>query len=210
MRNPPTGLPTELAVFGHHCHSGLSALSMSEFRQRAPTHHEHNCRQSVEGEVSTWNSFSNASIRPPAGCLSLPMTISVFGRSIGKIMSSACACCCAVNTGHLKSGCAQSGHESCAKRALDAYFEGNIDAIDELSTATGGTEFQRQVWVALRANPEWNDGKLRRIGDQTGASCRLARGRTGQWRQPDRDRESLPQGYWGKCVPDRLRWRPGA
>jgi methylated-DNA-[protein]-cysteine S-methyltransferase len=46
-----------------------------------------------------------------------------------------------------------SGHESCAKRALDAYFEGKIDAIDELSTATGGTAFQRQVWIALRHIP---------------------------------------------------------
>lgn len=35
--------------------------------------------------------------------------------------------------------------------ALDAYFAGDASAIDALSVATGGTEFQRLVWRALRA-----------------------------------------------------------
>jgi methylated-DNA-[protein]-cysteine S-methyltransferase len=47
----------------------------------------------------------------------------------------------------------ESRHESCAKRALDAYFAGEIGAIDDLSTATGGTDFQQQVWAALRQIP---------------------------------------------------------
>jgi O-6-methylguanine DNA methyltransferase len=34
--------------------------------------------------------------------------------------------------------------------ALDAYFDGELTAIDTLSTATGGTDFQREVWKALR------------------------------------------------------------
>lgn len=38
-------------------------------------------------------------------------------------------------------------------RALDAYFNGELDAIDEVPTATGGTAFQREVWKALRAIP---------------------------------------------------------
>ncbi|MCY1516711.1 Methylated-DNA--protein-cysteine methyltransferase [compost metagenome] len=37
-----------------------------------------------------------------------------------------------------------------ARRALEAYFDGAVDAIDTLAVATGGTDFQRQVWQALR------------------------------------------------------------
>jgi methylated-DNA-[protein]-cysteine S-methyltransferase len=40
-----------------------------------------------------------------------------------------------------------------ARRALEAYFEGEIKAVDTLSTATQGTEFQRTVWAALRDIP---------------------------------------------------------
>jgi methylated-DNA-[protein]-cysteine S-methyltransferase len=46
-----------------------------------------------------------------------------------------------------------SNYESRAKRALDAYFDGEIDAINELVSATGGTNFQQQVWAALRQIP---------------------------------------------------------
>lgn len=35
-------------------------------------------------------------------------------------------------------------------RALDAYFAGELAALDEVAVATGGTEFQRDVWKALR------------------------------------------------------------
>jgi O-6-methylguanine DNA methyltransferase len=38
-------------------------------------------------------------------------------------------------------------------RALDAYFNGEVDAIEEIQTATGGTTFQRDVWKALREIP---------------------------------------------------------
>src|SRR5690349_14155732 len=38
-------------------------------------------------------------------------------------------------------------------RALDAYFNGELDALDEIETATGGTPFQREVWRALRTIP---------------------------------------------------------
>jgi methylated-DNA-[protein]-cysteine S-methyltransferase len=40
-----------------------------------------------------------------------------------------------------------------ARRALLAYFEGRLDAIDEVRVATSGTEFQNQVWKALRRIP---------------------------------------------------------
>lgn len=43
--------------------------------------------------------------------------------------------------------------KSPARRALEAYFEGELGAIDQLETASNGTEFQRQVWSALRRIP---------------------------------------------------------
>jgi methylated-DNA-[protein]-cysteine S-methyltransferase len=38
-------------------------------------------------------------------------------------------------------------------KALDAYFAGRSDALDDIPVATGGTEFQRKVWRALRKIP---------------------------------------------------------
>ena len=40
-----------------------------------------------------------------------------------------------------------------ASRALDAYFEGDMNALAGLSTATNGTAFQIKVWDALRRIP---------------------------------------------------------
>src|SRR5689334_5540655 len=34
--------------------------------------------------------------------------------------------------------------------AFDAYFEGELNALDNLPTETNGTPFQREVWQALR------------------------------------------------------------
>jgi len=39
------------------------------------------------------------------------------------------------------------------KRALKDYFAGDIDALADVTTATAGTPFQREVWKALRAIP---------------------------------------------------------
>ena len=36
-----------------------------------------------------------------------------------------------------------------ARRALDAYFGGDLTAIDDVPVATGGTPFQHTVWAAL-------------------------------------------------------------
>jgi methylated-DNA-[protein]-cysteine S-methyltransferase len=38
-------------------------------------------------------------------------------------------------------------------RALDAYFNGELEAADEIQTATNGSPFQREVWRALRKIP---------------------------------------------------------
>jgi methylated-DNA-[protein]-cysteine S-methyltransferase len=43
--------------------------------------------------------------------------------------------------------------DSPARHALDAYFEGDLDAIRDVPTAAGGTDFQREVWAALRLIP---------------------------------------------------------
>lgn len=37
--------------------------------------------------------------------------------------------------------------------ALAAYFDGELQALDGLELALGGTDFQRQVWAALRCIP---------------------------------------------------------
>jgi methylated-DNA-[protein]-cysteine S-methyltransferase len=42
---------------------------------------------------------------------------------------------------------------SVVTRALNAYFQGDLDALIDVRTATGGTPFQREVWKALRAIP---------------------------------------------------------
>jgi methylated-DNA-[protein]-cysteine S-methyltransferase len=47
----------------------------------------------------------------------------------------------------------QASHPSAAARALLAYFDGDLDAIAKLPTATNGTAFQHTVWSALRTIP---------------------------------------------------------
>lgn len=40
-----------------------------------------------------------------------------------------------------------------ARRALEAYFDGELGALDGVVVQTGGTDFQRAVWAGLRAIP---------------------------------------------------------
>ena len=49
--------------------------------------------------------------------------------------------------------------------ALRRYFDGKLDALDELPVDTGGTEFQRRVWLTLRQIPAgrtWSYAQLAR------------------------------------------------
>lgn len=39
------------------------------------------------------------------------------------------------------------------KRSIQSYFDGDVRAVDDIPTATGGTSFQKQVWKGLRAIP---------------------------------------------------------
>jgi methylated-DNA-[protein]-cysteine S-methyltransferase len=48
----------------------------------------------------------------------------------------------------------KAGPPSKAAQALTAYFAGDLTAIDTIETATAGTDFQREVWAALRTIPK--------------------------------------------------------
>ncbi|HLH10889.1 MAG TPA: methylated-DNA--[protein]-cysteine S-methyltransferase [Methylovirgula sp.] len=50
--------------------------------------------------------------------------------------------------GECEIGAATAPHS--ITRALDEYFAGKLAALAEIAVATGGTEFQRQVWSGLR------------------------------------------------------------
>ena len=45
------------------------------------------------------------------------------------------------------------GGASAARKALEAYFTGDLTALDSLEVETAGTPFQRAVWSALRRIP---------------------------------------------------------
>ena len=52
------------------------------------------------------------------------------------------------------------------RRAVEAWFGGDLTALDGLTVRTGGTEFQRTVWKALRAIPA---GETRTYGQLAAA-----------------------------------------
>lgn len=48
----------------------------------------------------------------------------------------------------------ETSSTSAATQAMRDYFEGDIAIIHRVAIATGGTDFQRQVWAALRGIPD--------------------------------------------------------
>ena len=52
------------------------------------------------------------------------------------------------------------------RRAVEAYFGGDVRALDEVAVRTGGTDFQRAVWASLRAIPA---GETRTYGQLAAA-----------------------------------------
>lgn len=52
------------------------------------------------------------------------------------------------------------------RQAIGRYFDGRADALDDLAVRTRGTEFQKQVWAALRAIPS---GQTRTYGQLAAA-----------------------------------------
>ncbi len=95
---------------------------------------------------------------------------------------------------------------STAARALRAYFEGYLNAVDDLPTETNGTTFQRAVWSALR-DSRWPHSQLRCSCRPNRASQSSSRGRPRKRRQSDCHRRSVPSGHWRQCLADRLRRR---
>lgn len=54
------------------------------------------------------------------------------------------------------------------KKALTAYFDGDIEALDEIQVATNGTPFQRKVWKALREIPSGTTMSYGRLATEVG------------------------------------------
>ena len=52
------------------------------------------------------------------------------------------------------------------RRAIEAWFNGDARAVDGVAVKTGGTDFQRSVWAALRAIPH---GQTRTYGQLAAA-----------------------------------------
>lgn len=52
------------------------------------------------------------------------------------------------------------------RRAVEAYFGGDVRALDALPVKTGGTDFQKAVWAALRGIPA---GETRSYGQLAAA-----------------------------------------
>lgn len=52
------------------------------------------------------------------------------------------------------------------RRAVEAYFSGDVRALDGVAVKTGGTAFQKAVWAALRAIPA---GETRSYGQLAAA-----------------------------------------
>ena len=51
----------------------------------------------------------------------------------------------------------ESDTVSHATQAMQAYFSGDLTALDDIKVATGGTDFQREVWAVLAGrSATWN------------------------------------------------------
>ena len=63
---------------------------------------------------------------------------------------------------------APAGSTANATRALDRYFKGDLQAIDEVPVKTAGTAFQREVWRALRTIPCGTTTTYGKLAEQIG------------------------------------------
>ena len=96
---------------------------------------------------------------------------------------------------------------SLAARSLLAYFDGDLDAIADLATATGGHGLPAHGLVRAPPHSSRTHRQLRhaRSADRTAQS--RARGRVGERRQSNFHCRSLPSGDRGGFIIDRLRRR---
>jgi O-6-methylguanine DNA methyltransferase len=61
-----------------------------------------------------------------------------------------------------------SGDAGEVGRCLRAYFDGELVALDRIPVRTGGTEFQRSLWAALRLIPAGTTTSYGRLAAQLG------------------------------------------
>jgi len=54
------------------------------------------------------------------------------------------------------------------RTALDAFFAGELGALDAIAVQTGGTPFQRMVWAALRRIPAGTTTTYSRLANEIG------------------------------------------
>lgn len=59
--------------------------------------------------------------------------------------------------------------------ALDAYFAGEVGAIDQIRVASNGTPFQRLVWAGLRQIPAGQTLSYAQLGSKIGVSPKTIR-----------------------------------
>ncbi len=60
-------------------------------------------------------------------------------------------------------------HDPCGASArMRAYFDGDLDALDQLAVRTGGTAFQAAAWLALRAIPAGTTATYRQQAARVG------------------------------------------
>lgn len=52
--------------------------------------------------------------------------------------------------------------------AVNDYYAGNLDAFDGIETATGGTDFQRDVWAGLRTIPPGHTLSYQGLAERVG------------------------------------------
>ncbi len=63
---------------------------------------------------------------------------------------------------------ALSDDAACVRDAVDAYFNGDVDALDLIAIAPQGTPFQRAVWDAIRDVPAGETASYQEIAQAIG------------------------------------------
>jgi len=68
----------------------------------------------------------------------------------------------------------EPGGSADTRRRINAYFDGDVTALDEIPVRAGGSDFQRRVWSALRRIPAGTTTTYGRLAVTIGAptACR--------------------------------------
>jgi methylated-DNA-[protein]-cysteine S-methyltransferase len=72
------------------------------------------------------------------------------------------------------------------RRALTAYFDGSLEALNAIPWSTGGTAFQNAVWRALIEIPAGETSTYAALAARIGRPSAIARRGRGQRLQSDR------------------------